>query len=69
MIAQPHRPEGIDFALLKVRTDLNHTPPHLAPLLRVERKHMADILAYVAYLEDGIEDVRREMDEMKNEKG
>lgn len=64
-----YRPDGIGFTLLKVRTDLEHTPPHIAPLIRVERKHLADILAYVTHLEDEIEDVRREMDETKNEEG
>ena len=64
-----HRPEGIDFTLLKVRTDLERTPPHLAPLIRVDRKHMADILKYVAYLEDELLNAQQEMDEMKNEIG
>lgn len=64
----PQRPTGIDFVLLKVRTDSEHTPAHLAPLLRVDRKHMADILEYVAYLENEYELAIREVEELKDEK-
>ena len=60
-----HRPDGIDFMLLKVRTDLEHTPAHIAPLIRVDRLHLASILAYVTHLEDRVQELRQEMEDNK----
>lgn len=57
-----HRPDGIDFTLLKVRTDLEHTPAHIAPLIRVERKQLADILAYITHLEDQVQELTEEIE-------
>ena len=58
-----YRPDGIDFILLKVRTDLEHTPPRLAPVLRVDRLHMASILSYVNHLEDRVLELQQEMED------
>lgn len=58
-----HRPDGIDFVLLKVRTDLQHTPARVAPLIRVDRLHLASILAYVTHLEDRVLELQQEMED------
>ena len=58
-----HRPDGIDFVLLKVRTDLQHTPANVAPLIRVDRLHLASILAYVTHLEDRALELQQEMED------
>lgn len=51
----PQKPDRIDATLLRVRTDLVHTPPNVAPDLRVKRIDMRDILEYVRWLEEETE--------------
>lgn len=56
----PRRPDRIDATLLRVRTDLVHTPPSVAPDLRVKRTDMRDILEYVRWLENEIEGLEQD---------
>jgi hypothetical protein len=62
----PQKPDRIDFTLLRVRTDLAHTPSW-ADRLTVDRKDVADILAYVEWLESEYENAMPELSAEKDD--
>ena len=60
----PQKPDRIDFTLLRVRTDLTHST---APTFLLMRKELADILAYVEWLENEYENAMHELNDEKDD--
>lgn len=54
-VKMPRRPDRIDHTLFMLRMDLDHSRPPDQRMIPVERRHLADLLSYIEWLEDQLE--------------